>query len=273
MQNKQYIEFKTKIKELEMDIDFIHWFIGFTEGDGGFVIVKDPSLELARPPQFEITQNLRDLDLLYNIRTFIGFGSIVKRTEASRRVGVFQVIGNKEGLKKIISIFNGGIRLPHKLERFKLFVEKYNEYYSENIQVIDNLCPIYTSDSWIAGFTDADGSLTARIKKCTNSKIGFSVPTAITWSQKNSESLELIKEAFKIKAKVSYDKSWDGYRLGNENNSINNEIINYLNAYPFRTKKKLEFNIWCKIILTKKAPLTEEKLDQIKNWVNKLHCV
>jgi hypothetical protein len=91
--------------------------------------------------------NLRDLDLLYNIRTSIGYGSIVKRLEANRKVGVYQLIDNKEGLKKIISIFNGGIRLPHKLKRFKLFVAKYNEYYSENIQVIDNLCPISTSDS------------------------------------------------------------------------------------------------------------------------------
>lgn len=315
MQNKQYIEFKTKIKELGLDINFINQFIGFAEGNGSFIIVSDPSSTAClaarsrtcasrskdhkskdwkqagrsagawepalrynlqhSPPQFEIIQNLRDLDLLYNIRTSIGYGSIVKRLETNRRVGVYQIIGNREGLKKLISIFNGGIRLPHKLERFKLFVKKYNEYYSENIQVIDSLCPVSTSDSWISGFTDADGNLAARIKKCRTSKIGFSVSTAITWSQKNLESLELIKEAFKIKAKVSYDKSWDGhaqgYRLGNENNQINNGIINYLNAYPLKTKKKLEFDIWCKIISlkNKKAPLTEEKLDRIKLLIEK----
>jgi len=269
MQNKQYIEFKTKIKELGLDINFINWFIGFFEANGRYIFANNPSPEgvnpvsgcAARPlkgprrcrPQFEIMLNLRDLDLLYNIRTSIGYGSIVKRLEANRKVGVYQLIDNKEGLKKIISIFNGGIRLPHKLKRFKLFVAKYNEYYSENIQVIDNLCPISTSDSWISGFTDAEGDFTVRIKKCRTSKIGFSVPTAIIWNQKNIESLEFIKEAFKIKAKVSYDKSWDGYKLGNENNQINNEIINYLNAYTLKTKKKLEFDIWCKIISTKKA--------------------
>jgi len=320
MQNKQYIEFKTKIKELGLDINFINWFIGFFEANGRYIFANNPSPEgvnpvsgcAARPlkgprrcrPQFEIMLNLRDLDLLYNIRTSIGYGSIVKRLEANRKVGVYQLIDNKEGLKKIISIFNGGIRLPHKLKRFKLFVAKYNEYYSENIQVIDNLCPISTSDSWISGFTDAEGDFTVRIKKCRTSKIGFSVPTAIIWNQKNIESLEFIKEAFKIKAKVSYDKSWDGYKLGNENNQINNEIINYLNAYTLKTKKKLEFDIWCKIISTKKASgpakrgrgsvskkvlasqspsgtqsgvalhgalvsLTEEKLDTIKLFIEK----
>lgn len=45
------------------DKNFLTWLIGFTEGDGSFVV---PSKGL---PQFEITQNLKDIDVLYKIKS------------------------------------------------------------------------------------------------------------------------------------------------------------------------------------------------------------
>ena len=38
---------------------FIHWFIGFSEGNGSFIVPSSP-------PEFEITQNLRDIDKFGN---------------------------------------------------------------------------------------------------------------------------------------------------------------------------------------------------------------
>lgn len=264
LDNQQYIEFKERIKNLGLKINYVNWLIGFSEGDGSFVLGNDPK----RPPHFEITQNLRDIDLLYEIRTTIGYGSIIKREEAHRRVAVYQLVGNKEGLKKIIKIFNGGIRLPHKLERLKLFVEAYNGFYhDENIEVINTLCPITLQDSWLTGFTDSDGSLQVRIKKCKTSKIGYSVPSRIAWSQKNQESLELIKSSLGLKVNISYDKSWDGYRLQNENMGKNKILITYLNSFPFKTKKILEYRYWCKIIEIKTQGLTNERLQLIEDLI------
>jgi hypothetical protein len=66
------------------DPRFIQWLIGFVEGDGSFIISNNK-------PYFDLSQNLRDIDLLHEIRTTLGFGKVLKRTESTRYVGVFYI--------------------------------------------------------------------------------------------------------------------------------------------------------------------------------------
>jgi hypothetical protein len=40
---------------------FLEWFIGFTEGDGSFIVSKNKVY-------FDITQNLNDVQVLYYIK-------------------------------------------------------------------------------------------------------------------------------------------------------------------------------------------------------------
>ena len=63
---------------------FLEWFIGFTEGDGSFIVSKDKVY-------FDITQNLQDIQVLYYIKKELGFGKVIIRSEKHRNVGVFYV--------------------------------------------------------------------------------------------------------------------------------------------------------------------------------------
>lgn len=63
-------------------------------------------------------------------------GKILKREEAERIVGVFNVTG-KDNFTWLIYIYNGNIQCPPKKIEFGNWLETYNLQYGENIQYID----------------------------------------------------------------------------------------------------------------------------------------
>ena len=50
---------------------FLDWFVGFSEGDGSFIIPTDG------PNRFELWQSAKDAEVLYHIKTNLGFGKVV----------------------------------------------------------------------------------------------------------------------------------------------------------------------------------------------------
>lgn len=67
---------------------------------------------------FEITQNIDDIQILYRIKTELGFGKVLMRKEPSRRVGVYYVT-SKENYLKLINIFNGHLCSEYRREQFR----------------------------------------------------------------------------------------------------------------------------------------------------------
>jgi hypothetical protein len=99
-------------KHKKINKKFLEWFIGFSEGDGSFIISKEKVY-------FDITQNLNDIQVLYYIKKELGFGKILFRNEKHRNVGVFYV-SSKENFTRLIAIFNGNICTKYKKEQFKI---------------------------------------------------------------------------------------------------------------------------------------------------------
>jgi len=85
--------------------------VGFTEGDGSFIISKNKVY-------FDITQNLNDIGVLYYIKNQLGFGKILMKSESHRNVGVFYV-SSKENFSRLTAIFNGNLSSSYKKESFK----------------------------------------------------------------------------------------------------------------------------------------------------------
>jgi len=61
---------KNNIKSNSYDINFLSWFVGFVEGDGSFVYRPNQSNFL------EISQSVKDIQVLNLIRNTLGFGQI-----------------------------------------------------------------------------------------------------------------------------------------------------------------------------------------------------
>jgi len=225
---------ETAFNLLKNDRDFVTWFIGFTEGNSSFVIPKNS------PPQFEITQHLKDVDLLYKIKRHIGFGSIIKR----KKRGVYQIIGNYKFLTILAYIFNGNLRCPQRQIKFKAWLDKLKEHIELDIKYINNDVPVTTNDSWLSGFTDAEGYFGCRLRPCRISRYKHRLALPYELSKKTEDILWKVIKCFNLKSKVRYDESWKGYRFNTEDSKKRKDLIRYFNKYPLKTKKKIDYLRW-----------------------------
>lgn len=75
---------------------------------------------------------------------------------------------------------------------------------------------------------------------------------------------------FDKKLYVTYDKSWDGYRFSLSNKKLLANLVNYLNKYPLKTIKNVNYLNWLKVYKAciDKIHLTSEGLIKISKMIN-----
>jgi Cytochrome C and Quinol oxidase polypeptide I/LAGLIDADG endonuclease len=100
---KQYNLYFNNSKSVPSN-DFLIWLIGFTEGDGSFIVYSRGHLS------FVITQDTRDIQILEIIKDTLGFGKVIKQGITTSRF----LVQDKKGLEFIVSLFNGNFILPTK---------------------------------------------------------------------------------------------------------------------------------------------------------------
>ena len=240
-----------------LDITFIHWLIGFSEGEGSFII---NNLE------FKITQSSVDAQILFFIKKKLGFGSVTKQDKTSN-THHFRV-RDKEGLLQIINIFNGNFQLKHKQNQFKNFLVAYNKTYSTEIPLLNNFNLISLNYTWLLGFTDAEGCFTASVIESEERKVQVRFIISL---KDDKELLENI--AILLKGKVHYLKSNNCYNMVVNLTKLPNTLT-YFKNNKLLTKKLISFNRWLSVydIVNSKQHLNNpeiiEKLKLITKRIN-----
>jgi hypothetical protein len=141
---------------------FLEWFVGFSEGDGSFLIKK-------KFPVFVINQ--ADLPLLRKMRALLGFG-FVSTFRQNNAIYARYTISGGENIQRLISIFNGNIQLNKVHCRFSEWVFVYNNIYcnskSGKNPIIVKPCrkatDVCLTNAWLSGFFDAEGGGLCRIE-------------------------------------------------------------------------------------------------------------
>lgn len=244
--------------------NFLAWFIGFVEGDGSFIISHNKVY-------FDLTQDLKDINLLYEIKKVLGFGRILTRTDKHRNVGVFYVTG-KHNFIRLAQLFNGNLITNHKKTQFKAWLKVLNIQYDLKIEVINsNIKPCF-NNAWLSGFIDAEGYFAARVRDCNTSKSGKNLMIDFAISQKQPDVLILIRNLFNIKTQTNlrFDPSWKGYVFYLSNKQLLTPLIKYLERFCLKTKKRTDFEMWSKIhkLSIKKVHLTKAGLIEITRLCN-----
>jgi LAGLIDADG endonuclease len=119
-----FTSFYSKYKEYYPDLtkpnkSFLEWLIGFSEGEGSFILAKRSDLS------FVITQSSLDVKSLNFIKDNLGFGKVIKQSiKQNTHRFVVQDIKN---LYLICLLFNGNFVFPTRQARFLIFLSSLNE--------------------------------------------------------------------------------------------------------------------------------------------------
>lgn len=246
---------------LDLNSDFKYWFIGFTEGDGSFIINKNGYLE------FKVTQSSIDAQILFYIKKELGFGS-VRVQDKNNKTHHFRVRDQK-GILKLIYIFNGNLLTEKKNNQFKLWLEAFNKAYKMDIKLIQSNNTPTLANAWLSGFSDSEGCFTISVVK--RSETYNQVQVRYILSQK--QELELMtKIAALFDGKVSHLKSYDGYNM-TVNLSKLRKVISYFNSYSLKTKKYINYFNWLKAykLVINKDHFNEDGLSRVKNLMKKIN--
>ena len=246
---------------------FLEWFIGFTEGDGSFIV---PGL------QFVITQSssvaLR-VQVLNYIQTNLGLGKVIQQSKSNHTHRF--IVQDVSNILLICLIFNGNMVFYTKNSQFLIFLSAYNNLALRlKLEIIN---PIVSTllpslqDYWLAGFTDAEGCFTLSL--LSNSK-GYRLRYII--SQKwevNKVILQHISTIFSVGSVRTHSvaNNWEYVVNGVKNTSY---IITYFDTHLLYTKKKQSYNLWkeLRIQLINGVHLNSEsraKMVQLAKTINK----
>jgi hypothetical protein len=113
------------------DDQFIHYLLGFVDGEGRFHISiknqKSSKMRWVLDPIFHVTQHKDGVDILYHLQKFIGCGR-VKKKYGQPNTMLFSVESRRELVNKVIPFF----------KKYKPIVKRKNfEIFSEVIESLE----------------------------------------------------------------------------------------------------------------------------------------
>jgi len=229
---------ETTCEAIKFNDKFKWWFIGFSEGDGSFIVNKDGYLE------FKITQSSVDAQILFYIKKQLGFGSVSVQDKVNK-THHFRV-RNKKDILTLIQIFNGNIITKYKINQFVLWIEGFNKVYKTNIKCLDQQHQLNLDNSWLSGFTDAEGCFTSSV---LTSKVTGKTIVTVRYVVSQKDDIEFNQNlAGKINGYVTHVKSYNGYNTVVNHGKLN-KILAYLHNNPLKTKKLISYHRWLKIYL------------------------
>lgn len=224
------------INEKTKQASTIDWVIGFAEGDGSFGVYKsNPGVR----QEFVITQ--KDPKVLYKVKQFLGFGRVESHGAYYR-----YIVGDIEGTKKIIDIFNGNLCLNKTHARFTRYVEAFNfrsslkKYQSLDYQPIHvkEKKQVHFDSAWFSGLIDAEGCFSTVItaKKKT---LRFIID-----QKDEKELMERIKIA--LEGGTFYARKTTNFRFqySHVRPDEQDPLVQYLEKYPLQSEKSIDYARW-----------------------------
>jgi len=227
----------------EITEDYLGYYLaGLIEGDGHF------------SKRLEIIFHEKDISQIQFLRTKIGFGSIYKIKD--KKALKFS-LGSKEGYQRIYELINWKLVSGSKIHQFNK-----NPY---NLILSPSSLSVSFFNPWLSGFIDADGNLGIFIAPSKTHKLGKSCRLSIRITQKDIFILNSIKKGLNNDDILI---RFDGlvHRLSMNNRyTILNHMIEYLDNFPFLSKKNLQYFYWRKayLLMMNNEHLTSNGLSKI----------
>jgi hypothetical protein len=267
-----FTEFYKAHKYIEPN--WLEWFIGFTEGDGGIYTYNDRL-------SFVITQD--ESAILNHIKDQLGFGTVRfdKGVQSYR-----YVVSDFPSIVILAHLFNGNLVLKHRIGQLAFWINQINKRLTgsgtANINRtgeatipsthLSELIHITTSpvlslhDGWLSGITDSEGCFNINISARPANTVGFYTKLRFIVDQNDEKALNLIRDIIGTGYVSQRKPNLAAFRLTSESFKGLETVVLYFNAFPLKTFKKEAFIKWCEIrgMMANKEHLNIEGFTKIR---------
>jgi hypothetical protein len=256
------------------------YLAGLVEGDGSIAVHGLTSKGKKYSPKILVVFHISDLPLAEHLQKITECGKVYHKKDAGYIIWHTQDL---QGVLKLINIINGYMRTP-KIEALHRAINWYNNYnQTQNNKILAgnitgelnsniNLLPLdespIDSNSWLAGFADADGnfSITITTRKKNNKLTGNRVQTFFRIELRQSYHRDVDDNQggvsyFSILTKISAyfgvnllsrtrnlnDKVYYSFMVISHSSSSHEQVRKYFNKFPLFSSKYLAYKDWCKV--------------------------
>lgn len=255
--------------------NFSYYLTGLLEGDGTIIVPKSERSKKGKLnyPSIQIVFHLKDLPLALLIQKNLNHGSISRKK--GQNAYVF-TINNYEGYILIVNLINGKFRTPKIYALWSLIDWLNNKY--PNINLVKK--PLDTSNinsnSWLAGFIEADGHFAVRTTLASKDKsMKLECKFELSQSQIDHEGrnkfyfLNIIAIFLNTVVKsIRQNSKHPQYRLRTTNLIGNTELSNYLSNFPLFGAKYLDYLDWLEVLNIFKNNKHKNKRLQLDNIIS-----
>ena len=284
--NKQMFKYLNNMKRKKYS-NYSHnsfiapYLAGLIEGDGHIAIHDKNSKTKKFRPKIIIVFHKNDKPLAEKLCALLKMGKVIPKKGGHV---IFQILAKEEVLK-IINLINGQMRTP-KIEALHRAINWINDNDNLSIPCLGrDLSPIY-SNSWLSGFTDADGNFSITITdtkkkdKITGKRVQtfFRIELTHNYPKLVSDTLGG-NSYFNILTKISAylnvnlytrtryvkDKVYYSFMVIAHNYKSHDIVREYFDRFPLYSSKYLAYKDWCKVQdIHRGKSLIKEDLDKIK---------
>jgi hypothetical protein len=231
--------------------EYLEWLVGFTDGDGSFCLIDyKPWLN----HRFSIGLHLRDIQLLYKIKTNLGIGRVEFNTERA----LYVISDMNHLIDNIVPIFDASPCLSRKFFQYKIWREtllqrkegipllvrpEYAKDIAYSLKPIEEILALPYFDNWLVGFIEAEGSFSISIEDN-----GKRIRPYFYIDQKfDYHLMEAIRQRLSFNSKILLRREHMFCLSGKSKREIEN-VVSFLKTAKVKLQgyKKIQFLLWLK---------------------------
>lgn len=222
-----------------------------------------------------------DPQVIYQIRTKLGFGRVTAITKKTGKVHYRYYTSDKTNILRLISLFNGNLVLKKRQVQFEKLIANVEKMWELPIPLKSWTARPSLTNAWLAGFSEGDGGFYTNLGnsfyygkyKDGRARYAFSLKFYITQDNAEDTLLEirnLVKATNKLYTLTNGVTVKKYQRLEISNPPARHILIEYFTRFPLVSKhKRIQFLRWERVhgYQQRGEVLTEKSAKKLQNLI------
>lgn len=202
------------------------------------------------------------------MRKGLGFGRVLPVTRENPDTGKIQTfskytVKDKEGLQKIMVLFNGNLVLPKRYSQFSGWVNAGKNLWPVGFSLKEHRVQVSLANGWFSGFLEAEGSFYSDSRSSLQYPAIYTLRQKVTLTQKDTHGesviLKQISDLFESAGKLHVVKKPDCFCIEIHALKSHTILVSYLKQFSLLGKKNGAFHRWRDLYLRRLAPNARKK--------------